>query len=111
MIDQEWDTERVLEASAASFVLLGTFLGFTSNRRWHLFSGVISYFLLQHSVRGWCPPLPLIRGSGIRTANDINEERNALKSFYKLNNYKRPQTMFKVFYDKLETIMFFIIFF
>ncbi|WBL15682.1 MULTISPECIES: hypothetical protein [Sutcliffiella] len=29
-LDQEWDTERVLEASVASFVLLGTFLGLTA---------------------------------------------------------------------------------
>ncbi|KGA96709.1 hypothetical protein AJ85_00880 [Alkalihalobacillus alcalophilus ATCC 27647 = CGMCC 1.3604] len=79
-LDQEWYTERVLEASASSFVLLGTFLGLTSNKRWHLLSGVVGYFLLQHSLQCWCPPLPLIRGLGIRTANEINEERNALQT-------------------------------
>ncbi|GAE33163.1 DUF2892 domain-containing protein [Alkalihalobacillus oceani] len=79
-LDQEWDTERVLEASASSFILLGTILGLTSHKRWHLLSGVVGYFLLQHSLQGWCPPLPLIRELGIRTANEINEERNALQT-------------------------------
>jgi hypothetical protein len=37
-------------------------------------------FLLQHAVQGWCPPLPLLRRLGVRTADEINEERYALKA-------------------------------
>ncbi|WP_277679785.1 YgaP family membrane protein [Gracilibacillus dipsosauri] len=84
-IEQEWDTERILETSAASFILLGTYLGIKRNQKWHLFSGFISFFLLQHSLQGWCPPLPLIRKLGVRTANEINEERNALNSILRNN--------------------------
>ncbi len=84
-IEQEWDTERILETSAASFILLGTYLVIKRNQKWHLFSGFISFFLLQHSLQGWCPPLPLIRKLGVRTANEINEERNALNSILRNN--------------------------
>lgn len=78
-LDREWDTERVLETSAASFVLLGIVLGYFVNAGWFLFSGGIAIFLLQHALQGWCPPLPVIRYLGVRTAKEINEERINLK--------------------------------
>ena len=78
-LEAEWDTERVLEANASSLILIGTALGFAVNRKWHLLSGVVSGFLLQHAIQGWCPPLSAIRRLGIRTAKEINEEKNALK--------------------------------
>jgi hypothetical protein len=31
-------------------------------------------------VQGWCPPLPVFRRLGIRTASEIDYERYALKS-------------------------------
>ena len=85
-LDQEWDTERILETSAASFILIGTLLGFTKNKSWHLFSGVVGYFLLRHALQGWCPPLPLIRGLGVRTATEIQKERNALLAILEKKN-------------------------
>jgi len=40
----------------------------------------VTAFLLQHAVQGWCPPLPVLRRLGFRTAREIEVERNALKA-------------------------------
>jgi hypothetical protein len=79
-LDAEWDTERTLETLAASFVLTGTVLGATVDRRWLALPAVVSAFLLQHGLQGWCPPLPVIRALGVRTPAEIAEERTALKA-------------------------------
>jgi hypothetical protein len=78
-LEQEWDTERLLQALAAGFTLSGIVLGSTVNRRWYALPGVVAAFLLQHAIQGWCPPLPLIRALGVRTPLEIEEERFALK--------------------------------
>ncbi len=77
-LDREWDTERVLETNAASIILAGLMLGKFSNRKWYFLSGAVSAFLLQHALQGWCPPLPLIRRMGVRTAAEIEAERKAI---------------------------------
>lgn len=79
-LDAEWDTERTLEANAASFSLVGTVLGATVDKRWLLLPAAVTAFLLQHAVQGWCPPLPILRRLGFRTAREIDTERNALKA-------------------------------
>jgi hypothetical protein len=79
-LDAEWDTERTLETLAASFTLTGLVLGATVNRKWLWFSGVVAGFLLQHGLQGFCPPLPVIRSFGVRTAAEIERERYALKA-------------------------------
>ena len=79
-LEREWDIERVLEANAASVALLGLALGATVNRRWFVLPAVVAGFLLQHSVQGWCPPLPVFRRLGVRTAGEIHEEIVALKA-------------------------------
>jgi hypothetical protein len=79
-LDQEWDVERTLEANAATVCLLGLTLGASVNRKWFLFPAAVAAFLLQHAVQGWCPPLPVFRRLGFRTASEIDYERYALKS-------------------------------
>jgi hypothetical protein len=79
-LDREWDIERALEANAAVAVIVGVALGITVNRRWFLFPAVVGGFLLQHAVQGWCPPLPILRRLGFRTAEEIAWERYALKA-------------------------------
>lgn len=79
-LDREWDVERCLETGAASISLLGVALGTTEDRKWFLLPAVVAGFLLQHAVQGWCPPLPVFRRLGVRTADEINEERYALKA-------------------------------
>lgn len=79
-LDREWDIERVLEANAASACLLGLTLGATVSRKWFVVPVAVAGFLLQHAIQGWCPPLPVMRRLGFRTAAEINYERNALKA-------------------------------
>lgn len=78
-LDREWDVERFLETGAASLTLMGTVLGAAVDRKWLWLPGVVAAFLLQHAVRGWCPPLPLLRRLGVRTAGEIDRERTALQ--------------------------------
>src|SRR5579885_2278172 len=70
-LDREWDIERALESSAASISLLGIIFGVTSSRKWFVFPALVSGFLLQHALQGWCPPLPLFRKLGVRTRLEI----------------------------------------
>jgi hypothetical protein len=79
-LDEEWDIERAIEAVASSAMLTGLILSLTVNRRFLLFPAAIATFLLQHAVQGWCPPIPVLRQLGFRTADEISEERFALKS-------------------------------
>ena len=79
-MDREWDTERVLETNAACLLLLSLGLGVAKDRRWLWLTGGVAAFLLQHALLGWCPPLPVIRVLGVRTAGEIGVERTALKS-------------------------------
>jgi hypothetical protein len=79
-LDEEWDIERVLEANAATVALTGTILGATVHKRWLMLPVLVTGFLLQHAVQGWCPPLPILRRLGYRTAREVDEERVALKA-------------------------------
>ena len=79
-LDHEWDTERTLEANAATVALTGTVLAAAVDRRWIYLPMMVSVFLLQHAVQGWCPPLPIIRRLGVRTTREIEEERRALEA-------------------------------
>ncbi|HBJ33757.1 MAG TPA: hypothetical protein DDZ51_03130 [Planctomycetaceae bacterium] len=78
-LDQEWDTERLLEANAATLSFVGCVLAATRDRRWVFVPMVVTGFLFQHAVQGWCPPLPVIRRLGFRTMREIDDERIALK--------------------------------
>jgi hypothetical protein len=79
-LDREWDIERTLEANAASVSLLGLTLALTVDRRWLALPIGVAVFLLQHAVQGWCPPVPVFRRLGMRTAGEIDRERYALKA-------------------------------
>lgn len=79
-LDMEWDVERTLEANAASLSLLGAGLGAFVDRRFFIIPAIVSSFLLQHAIQGWCPPLPILRSLGFRTAREIDIERYALKA-------------------------------
>ncbi len=79
-LDREWDIERAIEANAATLALVGLGLGLVHDRRWMALPALVGSFLLQHAVQGWCPPVPVLRGLGFRTADEINEKRSALKA-------------------------------
>jgi hypothetical protein len=75
----EWDIERTLEANAAAIALAGLILGMTVDRCWLMLPTAVTTFLLQHALQGWCPPLPVFRRLGVRTAAEIHEEMFALR--------------------------------
>jgi hypothetical protein len=79
-LDREWDVERTLEANASAIALGGLLLGATASRRWFALPAVVASFLFQHALQGWCPPVPLLRRLGVRTAPEIARERYALKA-------------------------------
>ncbi len=79
-LDREWDIERVLEANAATVVLASFALSHSVDRRFLYLPVVVGGFLLMHALQGWCPPLPLLRRFGVRTASEIDEERRMLQT-------------------------------
>ncbi|MDC7786352.1 DUF2892 domain-containing protein [Rhodoplanes sp. TEM] len=79
-LDAEWDVERALQANAAAIGLAGSLLALTRGGGWFALPAVVGGFLLQHATQGWCPPLPVMRRMGFRTAREIDVERNALKA-------------------------------
>lgn len=80
-LDREWDVERTLEANAALIGLAGIGLAaLAGDRRLLWVPAAVSGFLLMHALQGWCPPMPLLRRMGVRTAAEIGAERAALKA-------------------------------
>jgi len=79
-LDQEWDIERALEFNAATLATSSIALGLSGRKRWFLLAGTVTAFLAQHALQGWCPPLPILRRLGFRTAREIDQERYALKA-------------------------------
>lgn len=79
-LEAEWDVERVLEANAATLGLAGVLLTVFVDRRWGWLPGIVSTFLFQHALQGWCPPVSVFRRLGIRTRREIDIEKYALKA-------------------------------
>jgi len=77
-LDREWDIERVLELNASLIAFGGVVLAATRGKRWLLLPGIVSFFLTQHAVQGWCPPLWLFRRMKVRTRKEIDKEKYAL---------------------------------
>jgi hypothetical protein len=70
----------MLEAHAAAISLIGLGFGRFADRRWYLLPTVAVAFLFQQAIQGWCLPITLFRRLGIRTAQEIDYERYALKA-------------------------------
>jgi hypothetical protein len=79
-LDHEWDIERTLEANASILVVFGTLLGVLVSPWFYVVPFLVGFFLLQHAIQGWCPPLRLFRRMGFRTHAEIASEYYALRS-------------------------------
>ena len=79
-LDEEWDIERAIELNASILALAGVVLGLFVHPYWLILPGLVTAFLLQHALHGWCPPVPVLRRWGFRTADEIGKERMALKA-------------------------------
>jgi hypothetical protein len=89
-LDDEWDVERTIEANAATLALAGTAFGFFLHPYWLALPALVTAFLLQHAIQGWCPPIPILRRLHFRTAFEIEQERQALKALR--GDYADPLT-------------------
>lgn len=79
-LESEWDIERTLQTNASTLVFIGTLLGAFVNPWFLLVPGLVSAFLFQHAIQGWCPPLPILRRLGKRTRSEIDAEKFAMKA-------------------------------
>jgi hypothetical protein len=79
-LDREWDFDRVLEAEAAVMGLAAIGLGVFLDRRLLGLAAVVSSMVTLHGTQGWYPLLPLFRRLGVRTREEIDRERYALKA-------------------------------
>ena len=79
-LNREWDIERYLGVNMSSLAMTGLAIAALSkNKRWNILPAVVLAFFFQHSVQGWCPPLPILRLLNIRTSKEIEQEKYALK--------------------------------
>jgi hypothetical protein len=79
-LDREWDVEQVLETNAGVLALTGAVLGTAVDRKFFALTALVLGFLAQHATTGWCPPVPVFRAMGVRTRNEIDQEKYALKA-------------------------------
>lgn len=79
-LDREWNVERAIELEAPATILLGLALGSLSNRKWFIVSAMAASMVIVHTLQGWYPLLPVFRAAGLRTAEEIEQERMALKA-------------------------------
>lgn len=78
-LNKKWDIERTLMFNAAALSLTGAMLAIFVNRKWAIMPAVVTSFLIQHTLQGWCPPLPL-RMMGIKSREEVDREKHALKA-------------------------------
>lgn len=84
-LDREWHLDRALMAlfsMVGSVTASKTMLSLRSTGRlsgWGVLFWTQMAFLLHHAVRGWCPPVFVLRRLGFRSAAEISAERVALE--------------------------------
>jgi hypothetical protein len=79
-LKREWSIERYLQVNIATAGFLTAFLALTSHRKWAVLTCTALSFFLYHGVRGFDPPIPLLRRMGVRTRKEIDRELFALKA-------------------------------
>jgi len=77
-LEREWDIERVLGINMSTLALTGLVLSI-KDRKWLALPTLVVGFFAQHSIQGWCPPLPVLRFLKFRTRKEIEQEKHALK--------------------------------
>ena len=78
-LDREWDIERWLESNASALAFTGLALSLFAGKKWLLLPATVLPLLFYHAVEGWCPPVPLLRRLGVRTQQEIDAEKYALR--------------------------------
>jgi hypothetical protein len=95
-LEKEWDIERYLGVNMSTLALIGVALTYFVHINWLILPAIVLIFFFQHSVQGWCPPLPIMRLLKIRTRKEIEQEKYALKlirgDFGSVTNVKLNET-------------------
>jgi hypothetical protein len=84
-LDREWDVDRAVMLNFAAAGAVTAFNAMSNVRRtgkagtWGTLFWVQLGFLVNHAVRGWCPPMALLRRLGFRSSSEIGAERVALE--------------------------------
>lgn len=89
-LNSEWDMERFVEAKAAVCVMGCSLFGMGRHKFWSTMTLIAGTFLLQHALLGWCPSAPIMRKVGVRTAEEINQEKLVLKMLRKDFAHVKP---------------------
>ena len=84
-LDREWDIDRALMlnfAVIATFSASMTMRNIFRHRKLGVFGAMFftqMSFLAHNAIRRWCPPMPVFRRLGFRSAREINRERAELE--------------------------------
>lgn len=78
-LEDEWTIESLFETGAGILGVAALVLGLMADDRWLVLPVALSLLLLQQTLQGWCPALPLLRGLGFRTEGEICRERHGLQ--------------------------------
>jgi hypothetical protein len=95
-LDRECDLETTFGAASSALSLYGLVQGLFRAQRWFVLPAVLQGFVLQHALRGWTPPLTLLRRLGLRTREEIQEERRELLRLYDVGAGLETSTAFAV---------------
>jgi Protein of unknown function (DUF2892). len=89
-LNAEWDIERFEEAKAGVCIMCCSLLGMSKHKFWSFLTLITGTFLLQHALLGWCPSTPAMRKMGIRTAEEISQEKTVVKMMRKDFAHVKP---------------------
>jgi hypothetical protein len=79
-LEAEWDGDRSLMLIASLLSLAGISLGLAVHSYWMIVPIISSLLVLQQSFQGWCLATPLLRKMKIRSRQEIEIEKHALKA-------------------------------
>lgn len=79
-LNNEWDIGRQIETRAAVISIIGLVLSLKKGRKWLVMPLIAATFLLQYALLGCAPPVLFLRKAGIRTKQEIDVEKYALKA-------------------------------
>ena len=79
-LDGEWDLDRCLEVGGSGIGLMGILMGVLNGRIWRVFTVAALVHLFLYGTRRQSPLAATLRRRGIRTRQEIDEEKFALKA-------------------------------
>jgi len=78
-LDEEHDLDQTMALYGSGIGLGSILLSFIGGKKWLFVGGITLGFLLKHALDGTSPYVPLVRKFGVRTREEIEREKYALK--------------------------------